>query len=47
MTKESYERTKIEIFEFDAEDVIATSGGDEIPESVHYDDYEGNGYIFG
>jgi hypothetical protein len=42
--KETYERTDLEIAEFDVEDVIATSGG--APVNDHYDDYEGQGYIF-
>ena len=45
--KETYERTDLEIAEFDVEDVIATSGGAPAPVNDHYDDYEGQGYIFG
>ena len=44
--KEQYERARLEIDEFDTEDVIATSGGTNVPNSNHYDDYEGQGYVF-
>ena len=44
--KDKYERTELVVNEFDAEDVIATSGGATEPTSIHYDDYEGQGYFF-
>ena len=45
--KETYERIELDIVEFDAGDVISTSGPSNTPTSEHYDDYEGQGYIFG
>lgn len=39
MEKEKYERTELEIFEFQTEDVITTSGESSYPE----DEYEGPG----
>ena len=45
MNKETYERTSLEITEFDNEDVIATSGI--IPSGTpNKDKYEGGGFIF-
>ena len=45
--KETYESIVFDIVEFDAEDVISTSDASNTPTSDHYDDYEGQGYIFG
>ena len=44
--KDTYERAEIVVKEFDAEDVITTSGAEQTPTSIHYDDYEGQGYFF-
>lgn len=44
--KEKYERAELEISEFDADDVIATSGGGTGGTSDQYDDYEGHGFPF-
>ena len=44
MKKETYERTSLEITEFENEDVIATSGI--TPGSRPSEQYEGGGFIF-